>query len=262
LKNTVIIGIGGSYLGPEFISEAFRHDKDCSAASQGRQVKFLANVDPIDVQRAMEGLDISETLFVINSKTFTTAETMLNARTIKKMIIKHFKDTDPSAKDEDVVGAHMSAVSTNLPATGAFGIKDERVFGFWDWVGGRYSVSSAVGILPLSLQYSFANANEFLRGLESVDDHFHNETDVLKNIPVLMGLIGFYNTNISNFTTRAILPYSQALLKLAPHIQQLDMESNGKRVTLNGEVLQEQCGPVNFGEPGTNGQHSFYQLMH
>jgi glucose-6-phosphate isomerase len=158
----------------------------------------------------------------------------------------------------------MCAVSTNLPETKKFGVKDERVFGFWDWVGGRYSVCSAVGVLPLSLHYGFENVQSFLNGVKSVDEHFRNTKDFSKNVPALLGLIGFYNNYICGHASRAILPYCQALLKFPAHIQQLDMESNGKGVSRDGIRLPSgvEAGPIIFGEPGTNGQHSFYQLMH
>lgn len=159
LKNIVAIGIGGSFLGPEFVFEALRHDPVCKAASaeKGMQLKFLANVDPIDFFRATDGLDVEETLFVIVSKTFTTAETMLNARTCRKHILDYYTKAHPGCDTAKVLSQHLCAVSTNLKATKDFGISDENVFGFWEWVGGRYSVSSAVGVLPLSLYYGFEN---------------------------------------------------------------------------------------------------------
>jgi glucose-6-phosphate isomerase len=159
LKNIVAIGIGGSFLGPEFVFEALRYDKVCeeASASLGMKLKFLANVDPIDFFRATDGFDVEETLFVIVSKTFTTAETMLNARTCRKHIIDYYEKAHPGSDRSKVLGQHLCAVSTNLTATNEFGISDENVFGFWNWVGGRYSVSSAVGVLPLSLYYGFDN---------------------------------------------------------------------------------------------------------
>lgn len=171
LKNIVAIGIGGSFLGPEFVFEALRQDATCKAASvaKGMNLKFLANVDPIDFFRATDGLDVEETLFMIVSKTFTTAETMLNARTCRKHIIDYYKSAKPGSDDNEVLGKHLCAVSTNLKATAEFGIKDENVFGFWEWVGGRYSVSSAVGVLPLSLYYGFDNVQQFLNGMHNID---------------------------------------------------------------------------------------------
>ena len=208
LKNTLIIGIGGSYLGPEFVFEALRTDEASRKGAEGRRLKFLANVDPIDFTRAIDGLDIEETLVVINSKTFTTAETMLNARTVRQHIIDHYSKKYPEEQDKQrFVEAHMCAVSTNLPETKKFGVQDERVFGFWDWVGGRYSVCSAVGVLPLSLHYGFENVKSFLEGAKSVDEHFRSTKDASKNLPVLLGLIGFYNSYICGHASRAILPY-------------------------------------------------------
>jgi glucose-6-phosphate isomerase len=175
LKNIVAIGIGGSYLGPEFVFEALKYDAVSKASSEGMNLKFLANVDPIDFYRAVEGLNIEETLFVIVSKTFTTAETMLNARTARKHIIDSLKKVFPDEQDETkFVSSHLCAVSTNLKATKEFGINDENVFGFWEWVGGRFSVSSAVGLLPLSLYYGYDNVEKFLEGLHSIDQEFLN----------------------------------------------------------------------------------------
>ncbi|CDF33354.1 glucose-6-phosphate isomerase [Chondrus crispus] len=253
LTDVVAIGIGGSYLGPEFVFEALRMDPKASAAASGRRLRFLANVDPVDVARAREGLNPETTLVLVISKTFTTAETMLNARTMRAWIVK--------ALGSDAVAKHMVAVSTNLKGVEAFGINPENAFGFWDWVGGRYSVSSAVGVVPLALQYGFDVVSNFLAGAHDMDEHFKT-APAEQNLPVIMGLIGVWNSTFLGYSTRALLPYQQALLKLAPHIQQVDMESNGKRVRLDGSELNMEAGPINFGEPGTNGQHSFYQLIH
>lgn len=228
-------------------------------------MKFLANVDPIDFFRATDGLDVEETLFVIVSKTFTTAETMLNARSCRNLILDHYKAKAGTDEDRNAILAkHLCAVSTNLKATAEFGIKDENVFGFWEWVGGRFSASSAVGLLPLSLYYSYDVMEEFLKGMNHIDNNFRDEKDVTKNIPLFLGLIGFYNAHITGNSARTILPYCQALHRFPAHIQQLDMESNGKTVTKEGVRYPEgvEAGPIIFGEPGTNGQHSFYQLLH
>lgn len=253
LTDVVAIGIGGSYLGPEFVYEALHTDSDAEKAAKGRRLRFLANVDPVDVFRAREGFNPETTLVVVISKTFTTAETMLNARSMRAWIA--------DALGEDAVAKHMVAVSTNLKGVADFGIDSENAFGFWDWVGGRYSVSSAVGVVPLSLQYGFDIVQRFLDGAHNIDQHFR-DAPLEKNLPVIMGLVGVWNSTYLGYETRALLPYQQALLKLAPHIQQVDMESNGKRVRLDGSSLSHAAGPVNFGEPGTNGQHSFYQLIH
>lgn len=253
LKDVIAIGIGGSYLGPEFVFEALRMDPVAGEAASGRRLRFLANVDPVDVFRAREGLDPETTLVIVVSKTFTTAETMLNARTMRKWI--------SDALGKEAVAKHMVAVSTNLAGVADFGIDPKNAFGFWDWVGGRYSVSSAVGVLPLSLQYGYDVVDRFLAGAHDMDEHFRT-APLESNLPVVMGLLGVWNATFLGHATRALLPYQQALLKLAPHIQQVDMESNGKGVRLDGTTLPHSAGPVNFGEPGTNGQHSFYQLVH
>lgn len=253
LKQVIAIGIGGSYLGPEFVYEALRTDKTAAKAAEGRSLKFLANVDPIDVTRALEDCDPEETLVIVISKTFTTAETMLNAKTVRAWLKKNL--------GEAAVAKHMIAVSTNLKAVESFGIDPKNTFGFWDWVGGRYSVWSAVGILPLSLHFGFSVMKKFLAGANTMDQHFL-QAPMTKNLPVLLGLLGVWNSSFLGHSTRALLPYCQALCKFAPHIQQVDMESNGKRVDVNGKPLSFEAGEINFGEPGTNGQHSFYQLMH
>lgn len=253
LTDVVAIGIGGSYLGPEFVYEALRADPACAKAAAGRRLRFLANVDPVDVTRALEGYNPETTLAIVISKTFTTAETMLNARTLRRWFNQ--------ALGEGAVGKHMIAVSTNLKGVADFGINPDNTFGFWDWVGGRYSVSSAVGLVPLALQYGFDAVEDFLAGARDIDQHFQN-APLRENLPVILGMLGVWNSSFLGYGSRALLPYAQALLKLAPHIQQVDMESNGKRVNIDGEVLDFDAGEVNFGEPGTNGQHSFYQLIH
>lgn len=253
LTDVVVIGIGGSYLGTEFVYEALRTDPVCAKDAVGRRLRFLANVDPIDVTRALEGLHPETTLVVVVSKTFTTAETMLNARTVRRWLRESI--------DEKHVSAHFVAVSSDAKEVKAFGIPEERRFPIWDWVGGRYSVSSAVGILPLALQFDYAAVDQFLQGARSIDDHFFKASH-RENLPVLMGLLGVWNASFLGYGARCVLPYCQALLKFAPHIQQLDMESNGKRVNTAGDVLGFDAGEIDFGEPGTNGQHSFYQLLH
>lgn len=254
IKNVVAIGIGGSFLGPLFVHTALRTDQEAASLAQGRSLRFLANVDPIDVARALNGLDAAETLFVVISKTFTTAETMLNARTVRAWLVAELGT-------EEAVSKHMVAVSTNLKLVKEFGIDPENAFGFWDWVGGRYSVCSAVGMLPLSLQYGFETMLEFLKGANDVDRHFR-EAPFEKNMPVLLGLMSIWNVSFLGHPARAILPYCQALGKLPAHIQQVSMESNGKGVDIAGNPLPFDSGEIDFGEPGTNGQHSFYQLIH
>eukprot|EP00850_Spirogloea_muscicola_P017527 SM000151S01515 [mRNA] locus=s151:358027:363970:+ [translate_table: standard] len=273
LTDVVAIGIGGSFLGPLFVHTALATEPSTLSAAEGRSLHFLSNVDPIDVANALHGLNQETTLVVVVSKTFTTAETMLNARTVRTWIT--------SALGPDAVAKHMVAVSTNLKLVKEFGIDPANAFAFWDWVGGRYSVTSAVGVLPLALQYGFEHVHRFLEGAWSVDDHFHT-APLESNVPVLLGLVSVWNVSFfgnpargagstsgtSPLTRRvtvasqAILPYCQALAKLAPHIQQVSMESNGKGVALNGTTLPYESGEIDFGEPGTNGQHSFYQLIH
>ncbi|KAK6939446.1 Phosphoglucose isomerase (PGI) [Dillenia turbinata] len=253
LTDVVSIGIGGSYLGPLFVHTALQTDPEAAECAKGRQLRFLANVDPIDVARNITGLNPETTLVVVVSKTFTTAETMLNARTMKEWI--------SASLGPEAVAKHMVAVSTNLPLVEKFGIDPNNAFAFWDWVGGRYSVCSAVGVLPLSLQYGFSVVEKFLKGASSIDQHFYT-APFEKNIPVLLGLLSVWNVSFHGYPARAILPYSQALEKFAPHIQQVSMESNGKGVSIDGVSIPFEAGEIDFGEPGTNGQHSFYQLIH
>lgn len=253
LKDVVAVGIGGSFLGPLFVHTALRTDTVAATSAKGRKLRFLANVDPVDVARTLNGLEPENTLVVVVSKTFTTTETMLNARTVRAWLV--------DAMGTRAVSKHMVAVSTNFKLVKEFGIDPENSFSFWDWVGGRYSVCSAVGILPLSLQYGFGTMETFLKGANDVDVHFRTASFDM-NIPVLLGLMSVWNVSFLGHPSRAILPYCQALNKLAPHIQQLSMESNGKGVDINGRPLLFEAGEIDFGEPGTNGQHSFYQLIH
>jgi glucose-6-phosphate isomerase len=261
LKHFVCIGIGGSQLGAEFVKEAFRADPRAAKAAQGRTLKFLANVDPVDFYLTTRDLDPEETLVIVVSKTFTTAETMLNARTVRKWLVDSLKTTGRCPTEAEITAKHMIAVSTNREGCKKFGIKEQNVFGFWDWVGGRFSVCSAVGLVPLSLQFSFEIMKDFLAGAHAIDEHFFNAPP-RDNIPVILGLLGVWNSTFLGYGTRAILPYAQALKRFPAHIQQVDMESNGKRVALDGTPLLHESGEITFGEPGTNGQHSFLQLLH
>ena len=266
LKNFISIGIGGSYLGVDFVYNAMKSHPDYERLSQGFNLRFIANVCPIDFHRAIEGLDVEETLVIVTSKTFTTAETMKNGRNVKNWVIEEYKKKNPSLNQSDIdsiIAHHFCAVSTNIQETDKFGINKENVFGFWSWVGGRYSCWSAVGALPLSLYFSFEVFEQFLKGGKTIDDYLEKCTDVTQNIPIMLGLLGFYNAYICNLNSRAILPYSQALCRFPAHIQQLDMESNGKMVNNKTQQFTNyDCGAIIFGEPGTNGQHSFYQLIH
>lgn len=246
ITSIVAIGIGGSYLGANFVYEALHTDKESAAYAKGRELRFLANVDPVGSARALEGLNPETTLAIVISKTFTTRETLLNARTVRSWLTKAL------GTSADVVSKHMVAVSTNLKDVAAFGIDAQKgTFAFWDWVGGRYSVTSAVGLLPLALHYSFATVEKFLAGCRSVDHHFLTSAP-RTNLPYILGLLGVWNNNFLGYKSRALAAYSEAMLKLAPHIQQVDMESNGKRVALDGTPVDFSTGEVNFGEPGTN----------
>ena len=249
-KNIVSIGIGGSYLGPEYFAVALR-----PYAQPGMKLVFIANIDGTDFEEKTANLDPEETLVIIVSKTFTTAETMHNARTAKKWLLAGLKNHPEAIKK------HFVAVSTAKEKVEAFGIDPQNMFGFWDWVGGRFSATSAVGVLPLVLYLGFENVRYILEGANWLDNHCRN-TPVEKNIPVLSALLDIWNINFLGLKTRALLPYAQGLAKLAAHTQQVEMESNGKSVDLEGNKLEFETGEIVFGEPGTNGQHSFYQLLH
>ena len=246
IRTIVNIGIGGSDLGPKMIYEALKHYVD------GPKVHFVSNVDSSDLEETIKQVDLSSTVFLIASKTFTTQETMTNANTAKKRVMDAF--------GKDSVSKHFAAMSTNIEATKKFGIDEKNVFGFWDFVGGRYSVWSAIG-LPVMCAIGYEKFNDFLAGGYEIDQHFLN-TPLEKNIPVILGLLGIWYNNFFGFETHAVLPYSQYLHRLSAHLQQLDMESNGKFIDRNNSKVQFQTGPIIWGEPGTNGQHAFYQLIH
>lgn len=195
MKNLVVIGIGGSYLSLEFVYEALRYHPDAIKTIENRKLRFLANVDPIDVARALDGLNPEETLFIINSKSFTTAETMLNARTCRAWVLKHYKNDD----ELKVISRHFCASTCNLKASQEFGIQKENVFEFWDWVGGRFSCTSTIGLLPLSLYFGFPLMETFLKGCNSMDHMFFNQKALTKNIPLMVGLIGWYNISIEAY---------------------------------------------------------------
>jgi len=246
ITDVVNIGIGGSDLGPAMATRAL------SPYASGPRVHFVSNVDGADIGDTMKGLDPKTTLFIIASKTFTTAETMANAHTAQAWIAK--------AVGAKRAGAHFAALSTNLTATRAFGIADERTFGFWDWVGGRYSVWSAIG-LSVMIAIGPKHFDAFLSGAFAADEHFRS-APLEKNIPVIMGLVGVWHRNVWGFGTQAILPYDNRMARFPAYLQQLDMESNGKHVTLAGQHVRWKTGPAVWGGPGTNGQHAFYQLIH
>jgi glucose-6-phosphate isomerase len=246
ITDVVNIGIGGSDLGPVMATLALAPFHD------GPRLHFVSNIDGAHIADTLKLLDAETTLFIVASKTFTTIETMTNAATARKFIADALGDA--------AVGSHFCAVSTALDKVSAFGIGAERVFGFWDWVGGRYSIWSAIG-LPLMIAIGKENFAEFLAGGHAVDNHFR-AAPVRENIPMLLGLIGYYHRNVLGYPSRAILPYDQRLSRFPAYLQQLDMESNGKSVTMDSTPVEGQTGPVVWGEPGTNGQHAFYQLIH
>ena len=246
MTDVVNIGIGGSDLGPAMATLAL------SPFHDGPRAHFVSNVDGAHIADTLKGLDAETTLFIIASKTFTTIETMTNAASARAFIAEKLGD--------DAVKHHFAAVSTALDKVASFGIASERVFGFWDWVGGRYSIWSAIG-LPLMIAIGPENFGLFLDGAHAMDRHFR-EAPVRENLPMLLGLIGFYHRNVLGYPSRAILPYDQRLARFPAYLQQLDMESNGKGVTLDGTPVDGDSGPVVWGEPGTNGQHAFYQLIH
>jgi glucose-6-phosphate isomerase len=249
IRNIVNIGIGGSDLGPEMACQALVHYSDRELT-----VRFVSNVDGTDFAEKTRDLSPEETLFIISSKTFTTLETMTNARTAREWSLAGL------GGDESAVAKHFVAVSTNAKEVDAFGIDTDNMFGFWDWVGGRYSFDSAIG-LSLMIAIGSDHFGEMLAGFHAVDVHFRT-TPLERNVPVLLGLIGLWYDDFFDAQTVAVLPYDQYLSRFSAYLQQLDMESDGKHVTLDGELVDYQTGPIVWGQPGTNGQHAFYQLIH
>jgi glucose-6-phosphate isomerase len=249
IVNVVNIGIGGSDLGPVMGYEALRHYSD-----RGLTLRFVSNVDGTDFAEATQDLDPEETLFIVSSKTFTTLETMTNARTARAWIL------DGLGGDEAAIARHFVAVSTNAEKVSEFGIDTANMFGFWDWVGGRYSMDSAIG-LSLMVAIGPEGFREMLDGFHAMDEHFRT-TPFERNLPVLMGLLAVWYGDFFEAETVAVLPYEQYLKRFPAYLQQLTMESNGKSVTLDGTRVDYETGAIYWGEPGTNGQHSFYQLIH
>lgn len=247
ITDVVNIGIGGSDLGPVMVTEALKSYKT------RLDLHFVSNVDGTHIAETLKGLNPATTLFLIASKTFTTQETMANASSAKEWFLAS------GANDEDVA-KHFAALSTNEEGVAAFGIDTENMFGFWDWVGGRYSLWSAIG-LSISLGIGFDNFEELLKGAYEADVHF-KESEFEENIPVILGLLGVWYNNFFEVESHAILPYDQYLHRFAAYFQQGDMESNGKYIDRNGSRVDYQTGPIIWGEPGTNGQHAFYQLIH
>jgi glucose-6-phosphate isomerase len=249
IRNVINVGIGGSDLGPVMAYEALKHYSD-----RKMTFRFVSNVDGTDMAEAVLGLDPAETLFIISSKTFTTLETMTNANSARSWLLSGFSG------DETSIAKHFVAVSTNAAAVSKFGIDTANMFGFWDWVGGRYSMDSAIGLSTM-LAVGPENFQAMLAGFHSMDEHFRT-APFNRNLPVLMGLLGIWYDDFFGAQTVAVLPYEQYLKRFPAYLQQLTMESNGKHVTLEGAEVDYATGPIYWGEPGTNGQHSFYQLIH
>ncbi|NEX11695.1 MAG: glucose-6-phosphate isomerase [Prosthecochloris sp.] len=248
ITDVVNIGIGGSDLGPYMVTEALR-----PFAHGAVKVHFVSNIDGTHISETLKRVDEETTLFIIASKTFTTQETLTNAHTARSWFLER-------AVDESFIARHFAAVSTNKEAVQAFGIDTGNMFGFWDWVGGRYSLWSSIG-LSIALYLGFDRFLELLAGAHSMDEHFRS-APLDANIPVVLALLGIWYNNFFDFPSHAVIPYDQYLHRLPAYLQQLDMESNGKRVDRDGNVVDYATGPVIWGEPGTNSQHAFFQLMH
>jgi glucose-6-phosphate isomerase len=248
IRNLVNIGIGGSDLGPVMAYETLRH-----YSQRDLTVRFVSNVDATDFAECTRDLDPAETLFIVCSKTFTTVETLTNAHTARRWSLD-------ALKDESAVAKHFVAVSTNAKEVAKFGIDTANMFEFWDWVGGRYSYESAIG-LSLMVAIGPEHFREMLDGFHAMDEHFRT-APFEQNLPVILGLLGVWYNNFLGAQTHAVLPYDQYLWRFSAYLQQLDMESNGKRVDLDGNPVELQTGPIVWGQPGTNGQHAYYQLIH
>jgi glucose-6-phosphate isomerase len=247
ITDVVNLGIGGSDLGPLMMTVALKPYHD------GPRVAFVSNVDPEHLRNTLAGLEPASTLFIVASKTFTTIETMTNARAARDWLVRGLGDAAATAR-------HFVALSTNAAEVAAFGIAPENMLPFWDWVGGRYSLWSAIG-LPIAIAIGREQFLQMLAGAHAMDEHFRT-APFATNLPVLMGLLGVWYVNFWGSASLSIAPYSQHLARFAAHLQQLDMESNGKRVNLEGELVDHATGPVIWGEPGTNGQHAYFQLLH
>ena len=248
IRNVVNIGIGGSDLGPVMAYEALRH-----YSRRDMTFRFVSNVDATDFVEATRDLDPAETLFVVSSKTFTTLETMTNAHTAREWVLA-------ALGDEAAIAKHFVAVSTNAEGVAEFGIATENMFGFWDWVGGRYSMDSAIGLSTM-VAIGPEAFGEMLAGFHAIDEHFR-AAPLAENLPALLGMLAVWYGDFFGAQTVAVLPYDRYLLRFPAYLQQLTMESNGKHVTLDGQRVDYDTGAIYWGEPGTNGQHSFYQLIH
>lgn len=250
--NVVNIGIGGSDLGPLTVCAALK-----PFAEDGPQVHFVSNVDGAHLASTLQHLNAQTTLFIVSSKTFTTQETMTNARSARRWLLTHLAD---SGADETLIAKHFAAASTNLQETAAFGIEPGQVFGFWDWVGGRYSLWSAIG-LPIALAVGFDRFEQLLAGAHAMDEHFRS-APLAQNMPALLALVGIWHTNFLGAPTQAVFPYAQDLAWLPMHLQQLEMESGGKRTDRGGSLVDYSTVPIIWGAAGTNGQHAFFQHLH
>jgi glucose-6-phosphate isomerase len=249
IRNVINVGIGGSDLGPVMAYEALKHYSE-----RAMTFRFVSNVDSTDFAEAVRDLDPAETLFIVSSKTFTTSETMTNAHTARDWLLAGLKGGEPA------IARHFVAVSTNAEEVAKFGIDTANMFGFWDWVGGRYSMDSAIGLSTM-LAIGPDNFRAMLDGFHEMDEHFRS-APFERNLPVLMGLLAVWYNNFFGAQTVAVLPYEQYLKRFPAYLQQLTMESNGKHVSRDGVAVDYDTGPIYWGEPGTNGQHSFYQLIH
>ena len=261
-ENVISIGIGGSYLGVECVYEALKMHPKYVNQENNLRLFFLSNVDPACYWQLVNSLDLKKTLILVISKSFTTAETLQNFL----LFVEAFKRVYQNEKNlplDQIIKSHFCAISANVEKCKENGISEERIFPMWDWVGGRFSVSSAVGGIPLSLAFSFEVFQDFLRGMHWMDQNFFREANIRKNIPALLAALDYYHNHIEKFSTKAIIPYSHGLHRLPAHIQQVEMESNGKRYNTRSKAnSNEDIGKFVFGEPGTNSQHSFFQLLH
>ncbi|AOU98079.1 glucose-6-phosphate isomerase [Acidihalobacter yilgarnensis] len=248
IRNVINIGIGGSELGPVMAYEALRH-----YSQAGLHLGFVSNIDPNDLVEATRGLEAAETLFIVCSKSFHTIDTLTNARAARAWSLAQLGD-------ERAIASHFVAVSTNTEAVAAFGIDPAHMFALWDWVGGRYSMDSAIGLITM-IAVGPEHFRAMLAGFRAMDEHFHS-TPLARNMPVLMGLLAIWNNNFLGAETLAVLPYAHDLKRFPAYLQQLTMESNGKHVTATGQAVSASTSPIVWGEPGTNGQHSFFQLLH
>ena len=257
ITTVVNIGIGGSDLGPVMVDLALRHYQDA-----GVSARYVSNIDPTDLVAKTADLNPEETLFIVASKTFTTQETMTNAAAARRWLINGLAEITGAEVDEDAIAKHFVAVSTNAKKVADFGIDTANMFGFWDWVGGRYSVDSAIGLSVMTV-VGYDNFLRFLDGFHTMDEHFRT-APLAENVPVLMGLLGIWysDSQLFNADAKAVLPYVQDLSRFPAYLQQLTMESNGKSVRTDGSPVTTSTGEIYWGEPGTNGQHAFYQLLH